>query len=162
MTLSDRNYLLLEQWKVTASLIEHQDDVSWRKLYYFITANGVLISILAIRWSTVIKIGGCSSSNNIIILSLFGLIVSIVWTLVQRRGQYFQLYRINQAMKMEEELKINNERILTLFQYGLGKQNLVTVPWSVKKYGIQDLLVLLSFLITLFWLILLIGQLGAL
>lgn len=149
----NKENLLLEQWRVASELHRHENNLSWQKFNYFIATNGVLISVLGAGWSMAARYNVNIRPLGLVIL--FGAIVSFVWTAIQRHGQLYQRYRIEQAKKAEKDLKINNERILTLYEKGFNEQDLVKKPKFFGKIPTQSLMVTLGILLTIGWLILL-------
>jgi len=100
----DREELLLEQLKIASELHRHMDDMVWRRFSYFVTLNGILVSVLVFAWSN-------NSSNDIRIrlaitggVALFGALVSFVWSKIQKRAQLYHCLRGNQARRAEELL----------------------------------------------------------
>ncbi|HPG42119.1 MAG TPA: hypothetical protein PLP19_07910 [bacterium] len=96
MDIKNERKLLLEKWKMAQKFIEHEDNMTWQKFNYFIAINGILISVMITKWKdltipfiNIINVGG--------IISLFGLIISLVWLNVQWRGKHFHELYIKQA-----------------------------------------------------------------
>ena len=86
--LTPKNIILLEEWKTASELHQHEDDLSWRKFNYFIAANSVLISVIAAGWSVDAKLEVINLAALFIPVSIFGTLISFVWTLTQKRGQF--------------------------------------------------------------------------
>ncbi len=62
----------------------------------------------------------------------------------------YHLYRIAQAKEAEEALKINSERVLTLYEKELGEQKLVRVSIFGRPSS-NDLVFYLTVFVTLCW-----------
>ncbi len=74
---------------------------------------------------------------------------------MQIRGKYYHRYRNEQAKDTERQLKINGERILTLYETGLDRQKLFEIHPTLRGLmflGTHNLVLLLSFIAFLAWL----------
>jgi hypothetical protein len=74
----DREELLLNQLRIASELHRHMDDMVWQRFSYFVTLNGILVSVLVFAWSN-------NSSSDIRIrlaitggVAFFGALVSFV------------------------------------------------------------------------------------
>lgn len=116
--------LLLEQWKTASQLHRHMDNMAWQRFNYFIATNGVLLAAL----------GAIAASDTFnenprpllllvvsVILCFSGMVISLIWLLIQKRGQGYHLYRAEQAKQTERDLKIKGKQVLTLYSRGLNK-----------------------------------------
>jgi len=100
----DREELLLEQLKIASELHRHMDDMVWRRFNYFVTLNGIMVTVLVFAWSN-------NSSSEIRVrlaitggVALFGALVSFVWSKIQKRAQLYHYLRGNQARRAEDLL----------------------------------------------------------
>jgi hypothetical protein len=122
--------LLLEEWKTASELHRHMNDMIWQRFRHFVTVNGVLLSALAVSWSGITPNSAPTQSTLSFasaVLSAFGLDFSIVWLFIQIRGDMYQRYRFAQARRAEEQLIVDNERVLTLYENPLDEQELISV-----------------------------------
>ena len=145
-----KNDVLLEQWKLASELHRHEDNLSWQKMNYFVAINGALFAIVGVSGLTRPETLGVGGG----LLAVFGIVVSVVWCLTQGRGAYYQHYRIQQARVAEERLLVNNERVLDLYERGLGDQELVRVP-RLCRVPTQRLMVVLGVAVAVLWLFIL-------
>jgi len=111
---------------MASELHRHEDEHSWQKFQYFITLTGIIISATAVVWTST-SVSPNATKIAISIISGFGFITSCVFSLVFKRSQMFHLYRSAQAREVEENLKINNERVLTLYEKNIKEQKLIKV-----------------------------------
>ena len=146
--------LLLEQWKMASELHRHEDKHSWQRFQYYVTLTGILVSALGVIWGTT-SISPGAREVAIRIISIFGAVTSLVSALVFKRSFMYHLYRTAQAKEAEEALRINNERVLTLYEKDLGEQKLIGVS-IFGRISTNDLVFYLTSFMTLFWLALLI------
>jgi hypothetical protein len=144
--------LLLEQWKMASELHRHEDNLTWQRFSYMVTINGVLASAVGIIWSTSTKL--FNQRDAFILISLFGIITSLVFTFILRRAFMYQKYRITQAKQTEKKLLINDKQILNLYEFGLEEQKLIRVS-HLAKFSTNNLISFLSLLFVLFWIFLL-------
>ena len=155
--------LLLEEWKIATELHRHTDNMAWQALNFFIATNGVLITILG-----AIVISDKFSQNNpaplivAVAIPLIGTITSSLWGFIQIRQQLYQYYRGAQARQVEEALKIDGERILTLYEKNLNEQELVTIPKfrrylksRIGNWRAHTLVTMLGFFLAIVWFLLL-------
>ena len=84
--------LLLEQWKTAAELHRHMDNLAWQQFHHFVTVNGILVSALALMWSSTPLNRRLTFAS--IAMSVFGLAFSLTWCIIQRRSQLYHRYRI--------------------------------------------------------------------
>jgi len=128
----NKEELLLEQWKMASELHRHMDDMAWQRFNYFIATNGLLLTALgAIGKDAFDQASTLPLRVLTIAIPMIGFLVSIVWSSIQRRGQHYQYYRCAQVRQAEEALRIDGERILSLYQKNLNEQNLIAVPkWA--------------------------------
>lgn len=112
-----KNNLLLEQWKMAVELHKHEDNLIWQKFNYFVAIHGILVSaMLILVSSTGTEVEPIVGKGIIAITaSLFGFISSVAWFLIQYRGKLYQNLRVEQAKKVEKELKVDGEQVLTLY-----------------------------------------------
>jgi hypothetical protein len=133
-----KEHLLLEQWKMASELHRHMDNMAWQRFNYFVATNGLLVTALAAIGKDAFgkDAFGKAPTDPVKVIAIaipvIGLVVSIVWSSIQCRGQYYQYYRSAQARQTEEALTIDGERILSLYQWDLDEQNLITVPKCAK------------------------------
>lgn len=59
-------------------------------------------------------------------------------------------YRIQQAKKTEDEIRIDGEKILTLYQDGLNEQKFFTIPRRYR-FKVQELVIRLGMFLTVLW-----------
>ena len=144
--------LLLEQWKMASELHRHEDKHSWQRFQYYVTLTGILVSALGVIWGTT-SISPAAREIAIRIISIFGAVTSLVSALIFKRSFMYHLYRIAQAREAEEALRINNERVLTLYEKKLGEQKLIRVA-IFGRISTNDLVFYLTIIMTLFWLVL--------
>jgi hypothetical protein len=144
--------LLLEQWKMASELHRHEDEHSWQRFQYYVTLTGILVSALGVIWGTT-SISPTAREIAIRIISIFGVVTSLVFALIFKRSFMYHLYRVAQAREAEEALKINNERVLTLYEKKLGEQKLIRVA-IFGRISTNDLVFYLTLMMTLFWLVL--------
>lgn len=145
--------LLLEQWKMASELHRHEDKHSWQRFQYYITLTGILVSVLGVIWATT-SINPGDKEVAIRIISAFGALTSLVFALIFKRSSMYHLYRIAQAKEAEEALKMNNERVLTLYEKELREQKLVRVC-ILGRIPTSNLVFYLTIIMTLCWALLL-------
>ena len=148
----NRQALLLEQWKAASELHRQENELIWHRFNYFIAINVALTTSLAIVWFT----APTSQPNpNAHIgeaaLSILGAVTSAIWAITQRRGQLYNRYRVAQARAAEEQLTIDNERVLTLYEKDIVQQGAVPVPW-LAKWSTQTVVFWLAVVLALSWL----------
>lgn len=142
--------LLLEKWKVASELHRHEDNLIWQKFGHYVTINGALIALLGVIWSGSIPAQHNELKFATIVLSIFALIFSVVWTLFQARGTLYQRYRIEQVKEAEEALTLGGQRILDLYKVGLNDQTLVTVSkWL--KFSAQQVVIYFGWFVVVIW-----------
>ena len=150
----DKKNLLLEQWKKAAELHQHNDNLNWQQFNYFLVLNGLLVTALGMIWrddGSATTPAHLSQNMLSVLISLLGCVISAVWGLIQKRGQLYQNYRIEQAKKAEEDLRLADEQVLSLYAKGLNEQKLVDVPRWVKRYSVQNLILALALFATIVW-----------
>jgi hypothetical protein len=132
----DKADVLLEQWKVASELHRHMDKMAWQRFNYFIAINGLLLSTLgAIATSSAFNDKDPPLPLRVMTIAIpaFGTFVSLIWNLIQKRGQLYHHYMGIQARQIEEALRINGERVLNLYEKNLNEQELISVP-KFKRY----------------------------
>ena len=164
----EKNDLLLEEWKTASELHRHMDNMAWQALNFFIATNGALVAILGAV--TISDKFGQNDHLPLIIaaaISLVGVIISLLWAFIQRRQQLYQYYFVALAKRAEENLKIDGERILTLYEKNLNEQDLIAVPKfkrylesRVGKWRAHSLVVMLGFSLAIVWFLLLVFFVG--
>jgi len=154
----NKEELLLEQWKIASELHRHEDNLTWNRFNYFVILNGILLSIFS-------AISSGAAGNHIdikrvsILLSVVGVLTSLIWFLMQVRGKLYHRYRNEQAKDTERQLLINGERVLTLYEVGLDKQQLFRIHPLARRlmflstHNVVLLLSLVAFALWLFFLI---------
>jgi len=147
--------LLLEQWKMASELHRHEDELTWQRFSYFVTLTGILASGLGLVWTTS-SMSATSFKVISIAISTFGVVISLVWSLIFKRAYMYHLYRAAQAKEAEQALQVNNERVLTLYEKGLKEQKLVRVS-IFARFPTNDLIFFLALFVTLSWIILLVS-----
>lgn len=130
-------------------VLSWEDELSWQRFQYYITLTGILVSALVVVWTTT-SISPVSREVAIRIISVFGAVTSLVSALIFKRSFMYHLYRIAQAKKAEEALKVNNKRVLTLYDKELGEQKLVQVS-IFGRFSTNNLVFYLSIAITVCW-----------
>jgi len=145
-----REQLLLRQWEVASELHRHEGSLAWQKFNIFIAVNGILLTVLAVVWSRE-HASYCALRVPSIAICFFGALTSIIWGLLQRRGQLYQNYRIAQAREAEGLILVEGDQVLNLYQKGLNEQKLVPPP-RVCRFGTHTLVVLLSVVMGAVWL----------
>lgn len=146
--------LLLEQWKMASELHRHEDRHAWQRFQYYVTLTGILVSALSVIWGTASITPGVREIA-IRIVPMFGAVTSLVSALIFKRSYMYHLYRIAQAREAEEALRIDNERVLTLYEKDLREQKLVRVS-IFGRIPTSHLVVFLTSFMTLVWLALLV------
>ncbi|MBI5407167.1 MAG: hypothetical protein HZA18_05675 [Nitrospirae bacterium] len=132
----DKNDLLLEQWKMAVEMHRHMDNMARQAFNYFIVTNGVLIAALA----TIINSDAFKEKNLFTLIITFaipfiGFFVSLIWGLIQKREQLYQYYRAKQAERTEDTLRIDGERVLTLFEKTINEQTLIQDWYLLTRLG---------------------------
>jgi hypothetical protein len=161
MVLMKKHDLLLEEWKMASELHRHMDNMAWQALNFFMATNGALFAILgAILISDKLAHDNLITLFIAVVISLVGLTISLLWAFIQIRQQLYQYYRGAQAKRAEEKLKIDGERVLTLYEKNLNEQDLITVPKfrrylksRVGKWRSHSLVVVLGFSLAMIWLV---------
>jgi len=120
----DKNYLLLEQWKMASELHRHEDRHSWQRFQYYITLTGILVSAIGVIW-TAKTIDAEAIKTAFIIISVFGAVTSFVFALIYKRSWVYHKYHIARAKETEEKLKVDDQRVLTLYEKELKLQSLM-------------------------------------
>jgi len=137
--MDGKEELLLEEWKLASELHRHEDSLTWQKFNYYITLNGILLSVLCVVWSD-FAVNPNNPNLRLVsaVICAFGALVSLVWFAMHKRGQLYQHYRIAQAKEIEKDLKIDGEQVLDLYAKGLNEQRLISIP-RVFRCSIQNL-----------------------
>ena len=161
----DKETLLLEQWKMASELHRHTDKIAWEGFNYFIATNGFLFIVLgAIVTSDSFKQRTPLPLIMTVAIPIVGMIASSLWGFIQIRQQLYQYYRGAQAKQAEEALKIDGQRILTLYEKNLNEQELISVAKfrryldsPVGKWRAHSLVVVLAFSLAIVWLLLMVS-----
>jgi hypothetical protein len=143
--------LLLEQWKMASELHRHEDNMTWNRFIYFLTINGILLSV----FGTIVAAAVVNKVVLSIMISAFGAFISLAWFMMQIRGKFYHRYRNEQAKDVERRLLVNNERVLTLYETGLDEQILFEINPLWKKLiflSTNNLVLLLSLVAFVLWL----------
>jgi len=143
--------LLLEQWKMASELHRHMDNLAWQRFNYFMATNGLLVTALGAMGRDAFD-ETCPAPVRVmtVAIAVIGLLISIVWGLIQRRGQHYQYYRGAQARQTEECLRIAGERVLTLYEKALNDQDLIAVPKCARLHT-HDLVFRLALVFAGIW-----------
>jgi Na+/melibiose symporter-like transporter len=155
----EKNDLLLEEWKMASELHRHMDNMAWQSLNFFMATNGALLAILG-----AVIISDKFTQDDLLPLviaaaiSVVGMIISLLWAFIQIRQQLYQYYRVAQAKRVEENLKIAGDRVLTLYEKNLNEQDLIAVPKFRRylesragKWRSHSLVVVLGFSLAIVW-----------
>jgi len=152
---------LLEKIKLASNLAQHEDKLTWKKFSYFVSMNGILLSVLV----GIISAQKYFSDNNIniwiiiFIISSYGAFVSFIWFITNIRGGAYHSYRLNQARILEEALdkgldnrldilSINSSYTLSIFEKNIDEQYLVDRPKRKKSvHSAVDLFCLILFFV---------------
>jgi hypothetical protein len=145
--------LLLEQWKMASELHRHMDNMIGQRFHHFVTVNGILLSALGVIWS---RIAPGANQSTIVLASAaisgFGLVFSLAWCFIHKRGYKFHRYRKAQARRAEEQLIVDNGRVLSLYEKPLNKQKLIPVG-IFERVPTYSIVLVLAILLTVMWLI---------
>jgi hypothetical protein len=145
----DRESLLLEQWKAGSELHRHSDIVLWQQFNHFVTVHGILVSALALMWSSIDPNDNLAFAS--VLMSAFGLAFSLTWYIIQKRSQLYHRYRVAQIRETEIELTIDDKRVLTLYEKGLNEQDLIPVR-GFARLPTYSVVLFLPTLLSLAWL----------
>lgn len=145
--------LLLEQWKMAAELHQREDQLLWQRFSYFVALNGILISGLG----AVLTAKNATPNKQhlfLLVVSMFGSIVSLAFSSIFRRAYYYHVYRIDQADKAEEALKIRGERVLTVYIEGIDQKKVKAnrFVWCFARPFTGNVVFALTLFIAVVWL----------
>jgi hypothetical protein len=101
----DKNDFLFEQWKMASELHKHEDNLLWQRFSYFVTLTGILASGLVIFLTADIDIEPKHQYLFLIIVSLFGAIISLAFAFIFKRAYLYHILRVCQAEEAEKRLK---------------------------------------------------------
>jgi hypothetical protein len=122
--MNERDQLLLEQWKMASQFHLQMDNMAWQRAGYFAAANGALLGVLG-SIASITELAEFIYRTPLLLrvmmaaIPLFGMLISWVWAVVQKRAQLYTHYRMAQAKRAEEALTVDGERILTLQEKGI-------------------------------------------
>jgi len=146
--------LLLEKWKLASELHRHEDTLVWARFSHFLTLMGILISGLGLLQTSILPSLYERGTAISIAISLFGILTSVIFSLIFLKSKKYQQYRVEQAKEAERALAIDGEQILDVYKSKLREQELVPISsWSL--FSTYTLILVLSLFMTLIWLILL-------
>ncbi|MBN1202304.1 MAG: hypothetical protein JXJ20_10650 [Anaerolineae bacterium] len=149
-----RDDLLLEQWKMSSELHRHEDRLVWQRFNYFVALTGILISGLGLVL-TQNNVEAEERKIALFFISLFGLLVSVIFLLMFKRAQYYHHYRITQAKEAEKALQVDGEQVLTVYTEKLTKGAIKANPfcWIFGCISTNNLIFVLTLIVTLCWLL---------
>jgi len=94
----------LEEYRVNIDMWKHHDNLRQDKNKSFLTANGFLVAALGI----LLKLGKTvpfTELSAVVVISVFGLIISFLWILLQaRNAAYINFHRL-QLRSLETEMQ---------------------------------------------------------
>lgn len=128
-SLTTKELLLLEQWKLASALHRHIDTQILSQLNYFIGFNLALFTLLGGALSLLDFV---PSLVIILALSVLGVFISNNWYRSHIRQVAYHSYRVLQARETEKLLLIDGEQILTLYAKGVNEQELFSLDEIAK------------------------------
>lgn len=99
-----RERLLLEEYRLNVELMIHDDKLRQQRISNFLTANSLLALALGAFLSNPAGIKGFSIEMGMILLSLFGLGLSLLWHFIQARNSEYIRFRRLQLRSLEARL----------------------------------------------------------
>ncbi len=99
-----REKLLLEEYRLNVELMIHDDRLRQQRITNFLTANSLLALALGAFLSNPAGIKGFSIEMGMILLSLFGLGLSLLWYFIQARNSEYIRFRRFQLRSLEARL----------------------------------------------------------
>ena len=164
-----KDYLLFEQWKLASLLHRHEDDLSWRRIQYFLAINGTLLTVVALtinRISEIKNTGGATDGLEFLlqVISVFGFFLCLIWVFAQGRAQAYHSSWIHKA-KLSERLLVpqgETEPPLTLYTDSLqdvfSKDNIekYEIKGGLKPYAkipIQNLVIGFAIILAAAWVV---------
>ncbi len=146
--------LLLEQWKMAAELHQNEDRLIWQRFSYFVTLTGILISGLGVALTAKTK-DDDTQYLLLVVISMFGSVVSLAFSSVFQRAFYYHIHRIRQTAQIEKDLLIDGKQVLTLYQRGVDRKLVEAnkIMWQFARHPTGHVIVTLSLLIAISWVI---------
>jgi hypothetical protein len=150
----NKNDLLLEKVKLASELHRHEDTLVWARFSHFLTFMGILISGLGLLQTSILPSLQGKGKAISIAISAFGVLTSVIFSLIFLKSKKIQRYRVEQAKEAGRALAIDGEQVLDVYNLELDEQKLVPVS-SLSLISTYKLMLVLSLFMTLIWTILL-------
>lgn len=83
----------------------------------------------------------------------YGLVTSVVWFLIHKRGQMYHKFRAAQAANAERELRIDGDQVLNVYSATLKEQSSARIRWFYTTYSIHGLIGWLALFLVFIWLL---------
>ena len=112
-----KSELLLEQWKLASQLHRHEDDITWRRVQYFLALNGTLMTVVGVLWNNILSSNEDELIFITIAISLFGVLTCALWAFAQERARMYHFTWIQKAKECERLLLAEGETEPTLSLY---------------------------------------------
>ena len=106
MELSDRNKILLAEYKEVTRLYSHEDNLCWTKVNHFSVISSILFAAFAFL----------KDANSMqLIIGFIGIFLSVGWFITISRGYGYLNYYNTKAQEIQKQLIINEKTILSIF-----------------------------------------------
>ncbi len=130
--------LLLEEYRLNVELMIHDDKLRQQRISNFLTANSLLAVALGAFLGNPIGLKGFSIEMGMILLSLFGLGLSLLWHFIQVRNSEYIRFRRFQLRSLEA--KLGHLTTFTRIHMGLSQHKLIAFegieePFSIGRPG---------------------------
>lgn len=147
--------LPIEAYKILVSMLQHDDNLFWRRNDVLIAINGGMLTIIGLMWSTQIVLQSLKAIS--IAICVIGIVVCILWLLIAKRSEDFYNHWY-EHLKFLEKQYLTPIRIFQIadefFSNGhiiLGEDHFKLDFWS-RSLRMFQAMQILAFIFSLVWL----------
>lgn len=138
----NREYLLLEEYKLASRDLGIANKLLWQKTYFFMIAVTLLFSYSISEFVSEVLFLRAS-------LSFLGLFMSIIWLLIIKRTGDYETLREKRARDIEDELKV-------LRMHHMAKEHDAQLSKVMKLFRERKLAKLIPFIFIVLWIAMLV------